>query len=69
MATTYGYVRVSSQDQNEDRQMIAIKEKLVDPAHLLPTSLPLPSISEARMTDHLAHQSNTLDSASLTASL
>ena len=31
MSTTYGYVRVSSQDQNEDRQMIALKEKLVDP--------------------------------------
>ena len=33
MATTYGYVRVSSQDQNEDRQLIALKEKLVDPKH------------------------------------
>ena len=33
MATTYGYVRVSSQDQNEDRQLIAMKEKLVDPKH------------------------------------
>ncbi len=33
MATTYGYVRVSSQDQNEERQMIAMKEKLVDPKH------------------------------------
>ena len=31
MANTYGYVRVSSQDQNEDRQLIALKEKLVDP--------------------------------------
>ena len=31
MSTTYGYVRVSSQDQNEDRQLIALKEKLVDP--------------------------------------
>ncbi len=31
MATTYGYVRVSSQDQNEDRQLIALREKLVDP--------------------------------------
>lgn len=33
MATTYGYVRVSSQDQNEERQLIALKEKLVDPKH------------------------------------
>ena len=31
MANTYGYVRVSSQDQNEDRLLIALKEKLVDP--------------------------------------
>ena len=31
MPTTYGYVRVSSQDQNEDRQLIALREKLVDP--------------------------------------
>ena len=31
MGTIYGYVRVSSQDQNEDRQLIALKEKLVDP--------------------------------------
>ena len=31
MATTYGYVRVSSQDQNEDRQLVALREKLVDP--------------------------------------
>lgn len=31
MATTYGYVRVSSQDQNEERQLIALREKLVDP--------------------------------------
>ena len=33
MPITYGYVRVSSQDQNEDRQMIALREKLVDPKH------------------------------------
>lgn len=26
---TYGYVRVSSQDQNEDRQLIALKERAV----------------------------------------
>lgn len=25
MANTYGYIRVSSQDQNEDRQLIAMK--------------------------------------------
>ena len=31
MATTYGYVRVSSQDQNKERQQIALREKLVDP--------------------------------------
>ena len=31
MSDIYGYVRVSSQDQNEDRQMIALREKLVDP--------------------------------------
>ena len=31
MSTTYGYVRVSSQDQNEDRQLVALREKLVDP--------------------------------------
>lgn len=31
MATTYGYVRVSSQDQNEDRQLVALREKLVGP--------------------------------------
>ena len=33
MSVIYGYVRVSSQDQNEDRQLIALKEKLVDPKH------------------------------------
>lgn len=31
MSNTYGYVRVSSQDQNEDRQLIALHEKMVDP--------------------------------------
>ena len=31
MAATYGYVRVSSQDQNEERQLVALREKLVDP--------------------------------------
>ena len=29
MGNMYGYVRVSSQDQNESRQLIAIKEKQV----------------------------------------
>lgn len=29
MADVYGYVRVSTKDQNEDRQMIALKEKKV----------------------------------------
>jgi len=33
MATVYGYVRVSSQDQNEERQLIAMKEKRVDAGH------------------------------------
>ena len=31
MSDIYGYVRVSTQDQNEERQMIALREKLVDP--------------------------------------
>lgn len=26
MGTVYGYIRVSSRDQNEDRQLIALKE-------------------------------------------
>lgn len=30
----YGYVRVSSTDQNEDRQMIALAELNVPPAHI-----------------------------------
>ena len=29
MSNTYGYVRVSSIDQNEDRQLIAMKKKAV----------------------------------------
>ena len=33
MATAYGYVRVSSRDQNEARQLIALREKRVDPKH------------------------------------
>ena len=34
MRNTYGYIRVSSQDQNEDRQLIAMKEKLVPTSNL-----------------------------------
>ena len=30
----YGYVRVSSTDQNEDRQMVALAELNVPPAHI-----------------------------------
>ena len=29
LITTYGYIRVSSRDQNEDRQMIALQEMSV----------------------------------------
>lgn len=29
MATIYGYIRVSSRDQNEDRQMVAMREQKV----------------------------------------
>lgn len=31
---TYGYARVSTQDQNEDRQLIALREKLVPPKRI-----------------------------------
>ena len=31
---TYGYIRVSSQDQNEDRQLIAMKDLAIPQAHL-----------------------------------
>ena len=34
MSAVYGYVRVSSQDQNEDRQLIALREKLVAPGNI-----------------------------------
>lgn len=34
MANTYGYIRVSSMDQNEDRQLIAMQEKLVPQKNL-----------------------------------
>ena len=30
----YGYIRVSSTDQNEDRQLMAMREKQVPPSHL-----------------------------------
>jgi len=30
--TTYGYVRVSSADQNEDRQLMAMNEREIDPS-------------------------------------
>lgn len=33
MSTTFGYARVSSIDQNEERQLIALREKLVAPAN------------------------------------
>jgi len=32
--STYGYVRVSSADQNEDRQMIAMGELNIPPAFI-----------------------------------
>jgi DNA invertase Pin-like site-specific DNA recombinase len=35
----YGYVRVSSADQNEDRQLIAMSEKGVDPEHIFTDKL------------------------------
>lgn len=34
MGNTYGYIRVSSLDQNEDRQLIAMQEKLVPQKNL-----------------------------------
>ncbi|MBQ7108612.1 MAG: recombinase family protein [Clostridia bacterium] len=34
MCKNYGYIRVSSTDQNEDRQLIAMKEKAVPKANL-----------------------------------
>lgn len=33
-AATYGYVRVSSTDQNEDRQMLAMQQRGVKPEHI-----------------------------------
>ena len=32
--TTYGYIRVSSKDQNEDRQRIAMREAGVKERHI-----------------------------------
>ena len=34
MGNVYGYIRVSSQDQNEDRQLMAMREKQVPSGHL-----------------------------------
>jgi len=34
MSTTYGYVRVSSSDQNEDRQMLAMAELDIPLSHI-----------------------------------
>ena len=34
MSTTYGYVRVSSSDQNEDRQMLAMAELNISLSHI-----------------------------------
>lgn len=34
MSSCYGYVRVSSRDQNEDRQLIAMQELSVPPTHV-----------------------------------
>ena len=33
-STNYGYIRVSSQDQNEDRQRIAMAEQRIPPKNL-----------------------------------
>ena len=34
MENIYGYVRVSSREQNEDRQMIALREVKVPPGNI-----------------------------------
>lgn len=34
MATTYGYIRVSSRDQNEDRQIIAMGEQKIPKSNI-----------------------------------
>lgn len=34
MSSCYGYVRVSSRDQNEDRQLIAMQELSIPPTHV-----------------------------------
>ena len=34
MSDTYGYIRVSSSDQNEDRQLIAMRQKGIPTTHL-----------------------------------
>lgn len=34
MSTNYGYIRVSSQDQNEDRQLIAMQQSNIELSHI-----------------------------------
>ena len=34
MSNIYGYVRVSTREQNEDRQMIALREMGVQPSNI-----------------------------------
>ena len=34
MGNVYGYIRVSSRDQNEDRQLIALREVGVEEKHI-----------------------------------
>lgn len=34
MKNCYGYIRVSSRDQNEDRQLIAMQELSIPPTHV-----------------------------------
>ena len=34
MSSCYGYIRVSSRDQNEDRQLIAMQELNIPPTHV-----------------------------------
>lgn len=41
MANVYGYVRVSTRDQNEDRQMIALQELNIPEKIFLWTSSPV----------------------------
>lgn len=34
LSNTYGYIRVSSTDQNEDRQLIAMRDKQIAPRNI-----------------------------------